>query len=98
MTESLESLGNRGAKMVRLDAFGYATKKLDTRCFMEVLCLCLPADALLCLCMHDKRLLHSTSSAAVLYYSIWLSWLPIARLSILPSTVSHGRCHTANEK
>lgn len=33
---SLESLGSRGVKMVRLDAFGYATKKLDTRCFMEV--------------------------------------------------------------
>ena len=34
--ESLGALGRRGCKMVRLDAFGYATKKLGTRCFMEV--------------------------------------------------------------
>lgn len=34
--DSLESLCERGAKIVRLDAFGYATKKLGTRCFFEV--------------------------------------------------------------
>lgn len=34
--ESLASLCERGAKIVRLDAFGYATKKPGTRCFFEV--------------------------------------------------------------
>lgn len=36
MEESLASLCHRGAKIVRLDAFGYATKKPGTRCFFEV--------------------------------------------------------------
>ena len=34
--DSLRSLCERGARMVRLDAYGYATKKKDTRCFFEV--------------------------------------------------------------
>lgn len=34
--ESLASLCHHGAKIVRLDAFGYATKKPGTRCFFEV--------------------------------------------------------------
>lgn len=33
---SLASLCEHGAKIVRLDAFGYATKKPGTRCFFEV--------------------------------------------------------------
>ena len=32
VSESLRALGTHGAKLVRLDAFGYATKKADTRC------------------------------------------------------------------
>ena len=36
MEDSLRSLCERGARMVRLDAYGYATKKKDTRCFFEV--------------------------------------------------------------
>ena len=36
MEESLASLCEHGAKIVRLDAFGYATKKPGTRCFFEV--------------------------------------------------------------
>ncbi len=31
----LEYICKQGVKFIRLDAFGYATKKLDTRCFME---------------------------------------------------------------
>jgi len=35
--ESLRSLcKNGGAKLIRLDAFGYVTKKAGTNCFMEV--------------------------------------------------------------
>lgn len=34
--ESLRSLCERGAKLIRLDAFGYATKKVGTKCFFEV--------------------------------------------------------------
>jgi hypothetical protein len=34
--DSLASLCEHGAKIVRLDAFGYATKKPGTRCFFEV--------------------------------------------------------------
>lgn len=34
---SLAALCHAGAKIVRLDAFGYATKKAGTRCFFEVL-------------------------------------------------------------
>ncbi len=34
--ESLEALCAAGARIVRLDAFGYATKKPGTRCFFEV--------------------------------------------------------------
>lgn len=34
--DSLRSLCERGARMVRLDAYGYATKKKGTRCFFEV--------------------------------------------------------------
>jgi sucrose phosphorylase len=33
--DQLEALCKRGVKIIRLDAFGYATKKLGTRCFME---------------------------------------------------------------
>ncbi|CAL5229827.1 g13231 [Coccomyxa viridis] len=33
--DSLRSLCERGARMVRLDAYGYATKKKGTRCFFE---------------------------------------------------------------
>ncbi|KAK9815406.1 hypothetical protein WJX72_003171 [[Myrmecia] bisecta] len=33
--ESLRSLGTQGAKLIRLDAFGYVTKKPGTRCFFE---------------------------------------------------------------
>ncbi|EIE21097.1 sucrose phosphorylase [Coccomyxa subellipsoidea C-169] len=33
--DSLRSLCSRGARMVRLDAYGYATKKPGTRCFFE---------------------------------------------------------------
>lgn len=40
MEDSLRSLCERGARMVRLDAYGYATKKKDTRCFFEVNYLC----------------------------------------------------------
>ena len=36
MEDSLRSLCERGARMVRLDAYGYATKKKGTRCFFEV--------------------------------------------------------------
>ena len=36
MVDSLRSLGTRGAKLVRLDAFGYATKQPGTRCFFQV--------------------------------------------------------------
>ena len=35
MEDSLRSLCSRGARMVRLDAYGYVTKKPGTRCFME---------------------------------------------------------------
>lgn len=34
--DSLRSLCSKGARMVRLDAYGYVTKKPGTRCFMEV--------------------------------------------------------------
>jgi hypothetical protein len=34
--ESICSLRNNGASVIRLDAFGYFTKKLGTRCFFEV--------------------------------------------------------------
>ena len=34
--ESLRSLCHRGAKLLRLDAFGYVTKKPGTPCFFEV--------------------------------------------------------------
>ena len=34
--ESLKALGTHGAKLVRLDAFGYATKKADTRCVPRI--------------------------------------------------------------
>lgn len=37
MLDSLKSLGTRGSKLVRLDAFGYATKTPGTRCFFQVL-------------------------------------------------------------
>lgn len=37
MLDSLRSLGTRGSKLVRLDAFGYATKKPGTRCFFQVM-------------------------------------------------------------
>lgn len=36
MLDSLQSLGTRGSKLVRLDAFGYATKTPGTRCFFQV--------------------------------------------------------------
>ena len=36
MLDSLRSLGTRGAKLIRLDAFGYATKTPGTRCFFQV--------------------------------------------------------------
>lgn len=36
MVDSLRSLGTRGAKLIRLDAFGYATKTPGTRCFFQV--------------------------------------------------------------
>lgn len=36
MLDSLKSLGTRGSKLVRLDAFGYATKTPGTRCFFQV--------------------------------------------------------------
>lgn len=36
MLDSLRSLGTRGSKLIRLDAFGYATKTPGTRCFFEV--------------------------------------------------------------
>lgn len=35
MLDSLRSLGTRGAKLIRLDAFGYATKTPGTRCFFQ---------------------------------------------------------------
>ena len=35
MEDSLRALCSRGARMVRLDAYGYVTKKPGTRCFME---------------------------------------------------------------
>lgn len=35
VVDSLRSLCEHGAKIVRLDAFGYCTKKIGTRCFME---------------------------------------------------------------
>ncbi len=41
MEDSLRSLCARGARMVRLDAYGYATKKMGTRCFFEVQTFCL---------------------------------------------------------
>lgn len=36
MLDSLRSLGTRGCKLIRLDAFGYATKTPGTRCFFQV--------------------------------------------------------------
>ena len=36
MLDSLRSLGTRGSKLIRLDAFGYATKTPGTRCFFQV--------------------------------------------------------------
>jgi hypothetical protein len=48
--ESLLSLcKNGGAKLIRLDAFGYVTKKAGTGCFMEVGhgCTC-QQESLLC--------------------------------------------------
>jgi hypothetical protein len=40
---------NGGANMIRLDAFGYVTKKAGTSCFMEVKGLpCVPQQALKC--------------------------------------------------
>ena len=35
VTESLVALCKQGARLVRLDAFGYMTKKLDTPCFFQ---------------------------------------------------------------
>lgn len=35
MLDSLRSLGTRGSKLIRLDAFGYATKTPGTRCFFQ---------------------------------------------------------------
>ena len=35
MEDSLAALCEKGAKIVRLDAFGYCTKKAGTRCFCE---------------------------------------------------------------
>ena len=32
----MKALCSRGARLVRLDAFGYATKKRGTSCFFEV--------------------------------------------------------------
>lgn len=40
MLDSLKSLGTRGSKLVRLDAFGYATKTPGTRCFFQVHTTC----------------------------------------------------------
>lgn len=37
MESSLAALCHAGAKIVRLDAFGYATKRAGTRCFFEVM-------------------------------------------------------------
>ena len=37
--ESLRSLCARGARLLRLDAFGYVTKKYGTKCFFEVCAL-----------------------------------------------------------
>lgn len=34
--DSLRSLCGHGARMIRLDAYGYVTKKPGTRCFFEV--------------------------------------------------------------
>ena len=34
--DSLRALCSRGARVIRLDAYGYVTKKPGTRCFMEV--------------------------------------------------------------
>lgn len=36
MHQSICSLYHKGARVIRLDAFGYFTKKLGTRCFFEV--------------------------------------------------------------
>lgn len=35
-TSLLSLCKNGGAKLIRLDAFGYVTKKAGTSCFMEV--------------------------------------------------------------
>ncbi|DBA93715.1 TPA: hypothetical protein ACH3X3_013784 [Trebouxia sp. C0006] len=35
MLDSLRSLGTKGSKLIRLDAFGYATKTPGTRCFFQ---------------------------------------------------------------
>ena len=47
--ESLKALCDSGAKIVRLDAFGYATKKPGTPCFFQVhiCCSCLHAHVVL---------------------------------------------------
>jgi hypothetical protein len=50
MEDSLRSLCKRGARMVRLDAYGYVTKKLGTRCFFEVGSFDIPELSIVCSC------------------------------------------------
>ncbi len=50
MEDSLRSLCERGARMVRLDAYGYATKKKGTRCFFEVYTLFAHPEPLVGMC------------------------------------------------
>ena len=56
MEDSLRSLCERGARMVRLDAYGYATKKKGTRCFFEV-CTLAPAISKINLTLHNDATL-----------------------------------------
>ena len=53
MEESLRSLCKRGASLIRVDAFGYVTKKKGTRCFFEVQTVSCALSAQAPLCMYE---------------------------------------------
>lgn len=53
MLDSLRSLGTRGSKLIRLDAFGYATKTPGTRCFFQVSCPAASMHVCKLVCAHE---------------------------------------------
>ena len=66
MLDSLRSLGTRGSKLIRLDAFGYATKTPGTRCFFQVsrVAAAIPLCKAVCAEPHRRGLLHACCSQA----------------------------------